>query len=513
VIVPGTTVGVTLIPGFVEIRDKGIVKKRIPIKKKSFDEVLSEVELYFSGRGRRLAPYILKDILIKIGLPRVKVIIERESDVELKDKRKSRVKPEPTKPKVEEKPKEIESISESQDDTVKETPVIENKPIETQPEESGTITMEDFDDIQEALLQVDKLSDSFMSSKPADIVSASSKPEIKIKIEGIEEVRATTKTTATRPKHTEEIDDTIEFETVDLKEDSIIEIVEKDVPQDEVEDTIVEEPMVSDVSTTQEEEPSIEIDEEAIEITERDGEITATKEISLEEEHDIKEEIHEEGLETKLKESTAAPYGSQVMATASRHMVKPLVQAKALVLGEEGVGKSSLIENAGLEALETDEGFSTYRNARTFELTGHRVKLIAWSFEEAVRAKISRTDYYANADVIIIVYATCDRWSFESIAFWLKEVQLTNEVLPPVVLVGNKKDLRVGEIDDDSGDEPVDTQEGFTVAEYLAKNLGLEDSMHPIAFLETSCLTHEGVEDVFVTASELFVEHSSKLDK
>ena len=47
-IVPGTTIGITLKPGFIEIRDKGIVRKKIALKKKSFDDVLKEVEFFFN---------------------------------------------------------------------------------------------------------------------------------------------------------------------------------------------------------------------------------------------------------------------------------------------------------------------------------------------------------------------------------------------------------------------------------------------------------------------------------
>ena len=61
----------------------------------------------------------------------------------------------------------------------------------------------------------------------------------------------------------------------------------------------------------------------------------------------------------------------------------------------------------------------------------------------------------------------------------------------------------------DSGDEPVSTGEGFRLAEYLSKSLGTENKLHPVAFLETSCLTLEGVEDAFITSAELFVKNST----
>ncbi|MFW9978247.1 MAG: hypothetical protein ACFFEJ_09225, partial [Candidatus Thorarchaeota archaeon] len=73
--VPGTTIAITLLPGFVEVRDKGLVKKKIPVRNRSFDEVLEDLEIFFNARGKKLPPGILVDTLIKIGVPRAKRII------------------------------------------------------------------------------------------------------------------------------------------------------------------------------------------------------------------------------------------------------------------------------------------------------------------------------------------------------------------------------------------------------------------------------------------------------
>ncbi|MGY5853842.1 MAG: Rab family GTPase [Candidatus Thorarchaeota archaeon] len=482
-----------------EIRDKGVVKKKIPVKRKSFDEVLEEVEIFFRGQGKRLAPYVLKDTLIRIGLPRVKVILEDDKDMEKEMEEREKSETAPTKPTVH---THIEPIAVTRTPTepvsVKRTPIepvepeaiVEDivepepepeiipesdpTPIESQPEESGTVTVEDFGDIQEALDKVDALSDSFMTSKPEDETPLEIKaPKIRINIEVSDEVKAADTSAASSPRasFTEEDESAVE--------EPEIEIIEESPVADDIEE--VETEVIATEEIIEESEPEVIVEE----IVEPEPELVAPEE-----------------EDTQILEDLA----STIIATASRHVIKPLVEAKAIILGEEGVGKSSLVQNAGLEAMETNEGYSTYQNERVFETTSHRVKLVVWSFDEAVRSKVTRTDFYADTGVIIIVYAASDRWSFESIDFWLKEAQLTGDVAPPFVLVGNKKDLR-GEEAIDAGEDPVTTKEGFTLAEHLAKTLSKEKGkLHRVAFLETSCLTQEGVEDLFLTASELFAK-------
>jgi GTPase SAR1 family protein len=178
-------------------------------------------------------------------------------------------------------------------------------------------------------------------------------------------------------------------------------------------------------------------------------------------------------------------------------LVKPLVKAKALILGEDTVGKHSLLAKAGLAPVED----LPYLFSKVFELEDYRVNLSVWCFDDAVKAKVSRKEFYKESDVVVVIYSASDRWSYDSLEFWLKEASLALSKMPPVVIVANKKDQRLTQ---PSGDQPpVTTQEGFAYAEALAAKLGFEERLHPVAFIETSCLTSEGVVDVFRTAAEL----------
>ena len=109
-------------------------------------------------------------------------------------------------------------------------------------------------------------------------------------------------------------------------------------------------------------------------------------------------------------------------------------------------------------------------------------------FDEAVKVGIQRKEFYESPDVVLVVYSVADRWSFESLTYWLKEIAVTNEVLPPIVVVGNKADLRT-DTTDDSGEPPISEKEGFDYAEELATTLARDGKIHPVAFIETSCTT------------------------
>ena len=146
---------------------------------------------------------------------------------------------------------------------------------------------------------------------------------------------------------------------------------------------------------------------------------------------------------------------------------------------------------------------SKYVFTKMIDVLNHRVELNVWSFDLAVQEKLPRKEFYTDAEILLITYSASDRWSFESIDFWLRETSISCEATPPIVIVANKIDLR-SDSTDDTGEEHVSYNEGFQYAEELAKKLGKEGKLHPVAFIETSALTGENIEAVFKTAAELF---------
>jgi GTPase SAR1 family protein len=437
-IVPGTTISLTLMPTYIEVRDKGVVKKKIPLKGKSYEDISLELQKYFRYLGKRLAPGVLEEVLDRIGLPKARRVIP-EPIYEPEPEQKEAVK-EPI-PEVHEKPAfrpkpEVETAKPSKKKKKKKEKAaakfVQSPGVSA--DEKGVISADDFDDIADALKAVEELSDTFMigAREPSETAPEEEKEaEIRINLEGQEEIVASVNTYVRAPEI----------------------------------QTMTEEP-----------------------ITEKESEMV-----------ELIAETIEEDMVVEEEKKTAAQ-------VTPAHQIKPLVDCKALLLGETGVGKRSLKSKAGILPLVLDEEtneVSPFIYHKVFDGASHRINLNVWSFDLAVQAKLPRKEFYAEADVIIIVYAASDRWSFDSIDFWLREASISCENNLPLVIVGNKMDLRT-EGGDDSGEEPVSFEEGFQFAEELAKKLSTGDELHPVAFIETSCLTGENTETAFKTAANLF---------
>ncbi|MFW9849817.1 MAG: hypothetical protein ACFFF4_11795 [Candidatus Thorarchaeota archaeon] len=464
--VPGTTVTIALLPGFVEVRDRGLIKKKIRVRNRSFEEVHDDLSVYFKSIGKILPPGVLEQSLITIGVPRAKKVISDEK----KEKPETVEEPES---KIEEIPEEDELIEEREVQLEEE--LVDIKP--------GTVTViedQDLPDIEDALSAVESLSDSFMSptTTPHKENSAvATKPQIRISLKGTDEIQASQTSTATDPKQAI-------IEKTEREPELLIEELEEMIakPDGDEPEVPIQNEIEQQVETPIESEPMIvdEVIEEVIETEGHEKEVTGS---------------------ITLEEAT-----SPIEKKTPSHAVRPLVNAKAVILGEAGVGKHSLMDKAGLKIQtgpEIDGDPKEYIHSAIFRMEDYRVDIDIWSFDDAVNAKVSRKDFYEEAKVIIVVYAVSDRWSFESIDFWLREATVKQLTPPPIILVGNKKDIRdTGE--PDPLEPAVSSDEGFKYAEMLAKKLGMGDKLHPVAFIETSCLTGEGTEDVFRTACEFY---------
>lgn len=120
---------------------------------------------------------------------------------------------------------------------------------------------------------------------------------------------------------------------------------------------------------------------------------------------------------------------------------------KVVLLGDGGVGKSSLIQRfvtnkfdpslfhtIGVEFLNKD-----------LEVDGERYTLQIWDTAGQERFKSLRTPFYRGSDCCLLTYAIDDPQSFQNIAMWKKEFLYYADVKEPenfpFVVLGNKSDL------------------------------------------------------------------------
>ncbi len=127
-------------------------------------------------------------------------------------------------------------------------------------------------------------------------------------------------------------------------------------------------------------------------------------------------------------------------------MAKPAF-LKVVLLGDGGVGKSSLIQRfvsnkydpslfhtIGVEFLNRD-----------LEVDSCRYTLQIWDTAGQERFKSLRTPFYRGTDCCLLTYAIDDAQSFQNIAMWKKEFLYYADVKDPetfpFVVLGNKSDL------------------------------------------------------------------------
>lgn len=164
----------------------------------------------------------------------------------------------------------------------------------------------------------------------------------------------------------------------------------------------------------------------------------------------------------------------------------PSIEAKVVVLGTQGVGKTSLVlrhvGNTFSRSVSPTIGASFF----TFSMTvnGYRIKLQLWDTAGQERFRSMAPMYYRRANAAMIVYDITREKSFDEAQEWVKELEskVDNKNLA-LCIVGNKCDL---------ADEREVTREK---GEDFAHELGA-------MFTETSAAENVGVKEAFLKIAQ-----------
>ncbi|XP_021361440.1 ras-related protein Rab-35-like [Mizuhopecten yessoensis] len=158
---------------------------------------------------------------------------------------------------------------------------------------------------------------------------------------------------------------------------------------------------------------------------------------------------------------------------------------KLLIIGDSGVGKSSLLLRF------SDNTFSgTYITTigvdfkiRTVDVNGEKVKLQIWDTAGQERFRTITSTYYRGTHGVIVVYDVSSGDSFANVKRWLHEIDQNCDVVNRI-LVGNK--------DDDPDRKVVLTQD----AQRFAEQMGIQ-------LFETSAKENINVEEMFIGITKL----------
>lgn len=164
----------------------------------------------------------------------------------------------------------------------------------------------------------------------------------------------------------------------------------------------------------------------------------------------------------------------------------PARRIKLLLLGDSGVGKSSLIvrwtHDTFSPSLVSTVGVNFKNKKVTFR--GECLQVQVWDTAGQEQFHKITTSYYKGAQGIMLVYDVSDANSLANVEYWIKNIKTHASDSVQVVLVGNKIDLR----NTDSEKKCADTQRGKDIS-----------CKFGVSFFETSAKDSSNVEDAFMT--------------
>ncbi|BES99855.1 RAB [Nesidiocoris tenuis] len=157
-----------------------------------------------------------------------------------------------------------------------------------------------------------------------------------------------------------------------------------------------------------------------------------------------------------------------------------LTTLKILIIGESGVGKSSLLLRFTEDKFNQDQSLTIGVDFKTKKLTteGNTVRLAIWDTAGQERFRTLTPSYYRDAQGAILVYDVTSQPSFAKLDTWLSELDLystKNNIVKMVV--GNKIDKE---------NRQVSREDGLKFAR-----------RHAALFIESSAKTKDGVQCAF----------------
>ncbi|KAK2580443.1 hypothetical protein KPH14_006186 [Odynerus spinipes] len=168
------------------------------------------------------------------------------------------------------------------------------------------------------------------------------------------------------------------------------------------------------------------------------------------------------------------------------------VEGKVVVLGSQGVGKTSIIVryvgNVFNHRVNPTIGASFF--TCKLNVGDTKVKLQVWDTAGQERFKSMAPMYYRNANAAMLVFDLTQYNTFTAIKSWVTELKRNIEGQMVLAVIGNKSDL--------VKDRQVDAEEGRTYATKIGAT-----------YHETSVLYNEGIESVFLAIANGLLRLSS----
>ena len=128
---------------------------------------------------------------------------------------------------------------------------------------------------------------------------------------------------------------------------------------------------------------------------------------------------------------------------AKKNSNETRIDIKTILLGDSGVGKTSLINVlTGVPFdLETVCTISTTYVSKEYNFNDNQYKVNLWDTAGEEKYRQLTKLFYKGSDIVIFVYDISSKSSFKALKSWIKEVKDIIDNKYTCGLVGNKKDL------------------------------------------------------------------------
>jgi small GTP-binding protein len=163
---------------------------------------------------------------------------------------------------------------------------------------------------------------------------------------------------------------------------------------------------------------------------------------------------------------------------------------KILLLGDSGVGKSSLLLRYTKHEFNVDmrSTIGVEFALKYLKMDNFQLKVQIWDTAGMERYRSITSAYYKGAKGVIIVYDICREKSFENVDKWIEDFKSKADEDAVILLIGNKNDL------DDK-------------REVNKEEAELKAQKNKFAFMETSAKDNNNVDKAFETLFKEIVKN------
>ena len=169
---------------------------------------------------------------------------------------------------------------------------------------------------------------------------------------------------------------------------------------------------------------------------------------------------------------------------------------KILIIGDYGVGKSSLISRFVNNHFNCDH-LSTLGvdfAMHSVNIDGQSIRLRMWDLGGQQRYRNITYSYYRGIDGVLIVYDITNLQSFNNVEYWLSEINRLAQKQVPCLLVGTKTDL--------------DKHRAITLNQ--VQKMG---EKHRVRVIETSSKNDKNIENCFVELCQLMKNTTDNMEQ